>query len=79
MTDLERAAAHVNAVQISPLRWAHRDDGTRTWWVVTSKQLRLLGEMLRKHTDAECPEGDVYSEWCSRTSAKEMPRDWSPE
>ena len=74
--NIERAAKHLNATQISPLRWAHYDDSTGRYYVVSSKTLAELCEYL-DDTDSDVSR-DAYSHWCAGTRAKEMPQGWEP-
>lgn len=76
-TRLDRAAAHVEAVELGDGQWAHYATETSSWWVVDAAELEELCDYL--DDDDERISRDAYSHWCAGTSAREMPRDWSPE
>lgn len=75
-TTIERAAEHINAVELSDGSWAHYAEETSRWYVVTSEEL----EELCDYIDDPDPQisGDAYSHWCNGTDAKEMPEGWKP-
>lgn len=74
---LARAVAHVGAVELPTGEYAHYADETSTYWVVTADEMEELCDYL----DSDDPQiaRDAYSHWCAGTSAREMPRGWSPE
>lgn len=73
---LDRAARHIDAVDLGNGRWAHYANETRTYWIVTADELENLCDYL----DSEDPaiSRDAYSHWCAGTCAEEMPRGWEP-
>lgn len=77
MTRLQRAAAHVGAVQVQRGVWAHYAEETSRWYTVTSDELRELCDYL----DDPDPQirTDAYSHWCAGTAGTEMPEGWTPE
>jgi hypothetical protein len=72
---LRRAAKKINAVSVGDARWAHRDDGTQRWYIVTDEELSSLCDYLDA-SEQIC--ADAYSHWCAGTLAEEMPADWNP-
>ena len=76
-TDLQRAAAHIDATELSDGRYAHYAAETRRWYVLTEFEL----EDLVGYLDSDDPQvaGDAYSHWCAGVSAVEMPADWTPD
>jgi hypothetical protein len=73
---LKSAIDHLGAVPVAPDRYAYRADKTRRYYVTDESDLRLLGSLLADH---DTQEGLAYSEWCSATTATEMPAWWTPE
>ncbi len=75
--DLERAANHVDATELSDGRWAHYAAETSRYYVTTAAELAELCGYL----DDEDPQisRDAYSHWCAGTSAEEMPEGWTPD
>lgn len=74
VTPIEAAAEAIGAVVIS-VGWAHHDDNTRRWYVVSDADMAALAA---KMVGGKLP-GDAYSHWCAESSAKEMPAGWAPE
>ncbi len=74
--DVERAAQHIGATELSDGRWAHYADETSRWYIVTASELAELCEYL--DSDDKAVSGDAYSHWCAGTSAEEMPEGWAP-
>ncbi len=72
-----RAAADVDATELSDGRWAHYDDGMRRWYTVSAEQLASLCVYLDSDDESVC--NDAYSHWCAGTSAQEMPDGWTPD
>lgn len=69
---IKNAIKFLNAVQISPRRFAHFADETRTWWKVTPSELAALQFLLEEG------EEEAYSLWASNGNGVEMPRGWKP-
>lgn len=76
VANIQRAADHIDATELSDGVWAHRDDGMGRWYVVTAAELAKLCEYL--DSDDESVANDAYSHWCAGTSATEMPEGWEP-
>lgn len=77
MTNLERAAEHIDATDLGNGTWAHYAEETSSWYVVTAEELEELCDYL--DSDDETIRRDAYSHWCAGTNAKEMPEGWSPD
>lgn len=71
---LLRAAHLIQAVKVSPRRWAHYATETDRWYTVSAKGLRALIDYL--DDPATCD--DAYSHWCADVDAREMPEGWAP-
>ena len=79
-SNLTVALEYLDAIDIGDGLHAYRDDATRAWWTVDIWDLRLLGDMLSAPRDEDDEsDGDVYSRWCSGTSAERQADDWTPE
>lgn len=76
--DAARAASHIDAVKLPDGRWAHYDDGTHSWWVVTEGDMSRLCKYLDHEDEDEDIRNDAYSHWCASNVAEEMPRGWTP-
>ena len=63
---------HIGAVPVEG-GYAHFDDSTRSWWIVSRADVILLGRMLANGVP------DAYSVWCSKTSGEEQPKGWVPK
>ncbi len=74
---LARAAKHVDAVDVGDGKWAHKDDSTSRWYVVTAEELAELCDYL--DDEDEQVSRDAYSHWCAGTSGEEQPAGWDPE
>jgi hypothetical protein len=79
-----RAVAYLDAVEISPGRYAYRDGATRRYYVVTGTQLERLGRYIEAEIDQRAtpwikiPGGRGYSEWGADTVVFDMPEWWTP-
>lgn len=76
-TPVQRAAEHIDAIQLADGTYAHLAAETSTYWVFTADQLAELCDYL-DHDDADIRR-DAYSHWCAGTGGREMPRGWTPE
>lgn len=74
---LKRAARYIDACSIGNDKWAHYDDSTSLWYVVSSAELAELCDYL----DDDDPQinRDAYSHWCAGTAGREMPEGWTPD
>jgi hypothetical protein len=74
---IQRAAAHISAVDTGGDEWAHYAAETGRWYLVSGDELESLCDYL----DDPDPRvsRDAYSHWCAGTGAgAEMPKEWSP-
>lgn len=71
---LARAAKSIGAQDIGDGNWAHEDDATSRWHVVTAGDLAKLCDYL----DDEQTSRDAYSRWCADTTSEQMPAGWDP-
>jgi hypothetical protein len=75
---------YLDAVEITPGRYAYRDGTTRRYYVVTGSQLERLGRYIeaqisqRASPSIAVPYGGGYSEWGADTVAFDMPAWWTP-
>jgi len=67
------SVAFLEAIRISPKRWAYKDDCTRRWYIVSEKQMLALYDYC-----ADPHVIDAYSIWCANHLAKELPQGWQP-
>lgn len=74
-TNATRAIEHLEAIQISPRRWAHYDAADRSWWKISQTDLEILGRMMR---DPQIGLGVAYSEWCAAGYGSRLPDGWTP-
>lgn len=51
-------------------RLAYQDDGMRTWYWITTEDLRLARDFARE--DEDDPYYSAYSHWCAATSVREV-------
>jgi hypothetical protein len=75
--------AYLDAVEISPGRYAYRDGATRRYYVVTGSQLERLGRYIeaqisQRASSRKVPCAGGYSEWSTDTVAFDMPAWWTP-
>jgi len=79
-----RAVAYLDAVEISPGRYAYRDGATHRYYVVTGTQLERLGRYMEAEISQRAtpwikiPGGRGYSEWGADTIVFDMPAWWTP-
>jgi hypothetical protein len=79
-----RAVAFLDAVEISPGRYAYRDGTTCRYFVVTGGQLERLGryieaEIYQRARPAKVEGGRGYSDWGADTAVFVMPAWWTPD
>jgi len=72
-TKLLFSLAFFEAIRISPKRSAYKDDCTRSWYIVSEKQMQALADHC-----ADPQIVDAYFIWCANNMAKEMPQGWQP-
>lgn len=77
VAEIKRAADYIDAVELSDGRWAHYDNETSTWWIVTADELAELTIYL--DSDDETVSSDAYSHWCAGGTGSEMPKGWTPD
>jgi hypothetical protein len=78
-----RAVAYLDAVEISPGRYAYRDGATRRYYVVTGSQLERLGRYIeaqikQRATSGKLPFAGGFAQWGADTIPFDMPAWWTP-
>jgi hypothetical protein len=68
---MKKAIELLQAKKISKLRYAYYADECCRYYVVSTKGLKKLEELINSG------EKDAYSHWCSGEYGKEMPKGWS--
>jgi len=72
-TDLEAAAAHLDATEWDADTHAYYDKATRTYYRVSNGALAALGELLRD--DDPDIRRDALSHWCAGAGSDAEPMD----
>lgn len=70
---LASAIKSLDATEVAPGKYAHRDDTTRRYYIVSAADMERLPEYLLDDP------AQGYSGWCADTPSAEMATWWTPE
>lgn len=71
---INRARRVLGARLVPGRGYIYRDEGTRSEWVSSAKDLALFGALLERAARGESDPGeDAYTLWRERTKAVELP------
>lgn len=68
----------LGAVRLHDGEYAYYDDGMGQYYIVDASDIEsYVADYIE--SDDEQISGDAYSHWCAGTTAKEMPKGWTPD
>lgn len=76
MTMMQRAVAALSAISLLDGTYAYYDDAMARWYVIDEAAVATVPQ-YQDDPDEDIAR-DWYSHWCAGTTAREMPRGWSP-